>query len=87
MIVELIEIVSDAPKVVSIADFTAGTHGALVSGGGGDRLAAPIEAARMVEAGQLRIPVAKTVSLDGAAEAQDFSQAGHVRGGIMIEID
>ena len=43
MIVELIEIVSDAPKVVSIADFTAGTHGALVSGGGGDRLAAPIE--------------------------------------------
>jgi len=40
VIPELIELSGDASKVVSIADFAAGDHGAQVSGGGGDRRAA-----------------------------------------------
>ena len=87
VIAELVEIVGDPSQVVSIADFTAGDHGAQVSGGGGDRRAALTEAARLVKAGQLSIPVAETVGLDDAAAAQDSSQAGHVQGRRVIVIE
>jgi NADPH:quinone reductase-like Zn-dependent oxidoreductase len=87
VIPELIELTGDASKVVSIADFTAGDHGAQVSSGGGDRRAALAEAARLFEAGQLRIPVANTFTLKEAPAAHAASQAGHVAGRTVIVID
>jgi NADPH:quinone reductase-like Zn-dependent oxidoreductase len=87
VIPELIELTGDASKVVSIADFTAGDHGAQVSGGGGDRSAALAEAARLFEAGKLRIPVASTFTLKDAPAAHAASQAGHIAGRTIIVID
>jgi NADPH:quinone reductase-like Zn-dependent oxidoreductase len=87
VIPELIELTGDASKVLSIADFTAGDHGAQVSSGGGDRSAALAEAARLFDAGQLRIPVANTFTLDQATAAHELSQAGHVAGRTVIVID
>jgi len=87
VIPELIELTGNASKVVSIADFTAGDHGAQVSGGGGDRRAALAEAARLFEVGKLRIPVARTFILNEAPAAHKASQAGHVAGRTVIVID
>jgi NADPH:quinone reductase-like Zn-dependent oxidoreductase len=87
VIPELIELTGDASKVVSIADFTAGDHGAQVSSGGGDRSAALAEAARLFDAGKLRIAVAHSFTLDQAPAAHELSQAGHVGGRTVIVIN
>jgi NADPH:quinone reductase-like Zn-dependent oxidoreductase len=58
-----------------------------VSSGGGDRRAALAEAARLFEAGQLRIPVANTFTLKDAPAAHAASQAGHIAGRTVIVID
>ncbi len=86
VIPELIELTGNASKVVSIADFTAGDHGAQVSSGGGDPSAALAEAARLFAAGQLRIPVARTFTLSEAPDAHQASMAGHVAGRTVIVI-
>lgn len=86
VIPELIELTGDASKVVSIADFAAGDHGAQVSGGGGDRRAALAEAALLFETGKLRIPVANTFTLHEAAAAHAASQTGHVAGRTVIVV-
>jgi NADPH:quinone reductase-like Zn-dependent oxidoreductase len=72
--------------VLSIADFSAGEHGAQVSSGGGDRQAALAEAARLADAGALHIPVANTFSLEQAAEAQAANETGHVAGRTVIVV-
>ena len=87
VIPELIELTGDPSKVVSIADFTAGDHGAQVSATPVNRGAAFAEAARQFEAGRLKIPVANTFSLYEAAAAHEASQAGHVAGRTVIVID
>lgn len=83
---ELVELTGDPSKVVSIADFSAGDHGAHVSSKPVDRRAALAEAARKFEAGNLRIPVANTFTLEEAAAAHAASQAGHVAGRTVIVI-
>lgn len=87
VIPELIELTGDPSKVVSIADFTAGDHGAQVSATPVNRSAAFAEAARHFEAGRLHIPVASTFTLDEAATAHRASQAGHIAGRTVIVID
>jgi NADPH:quinone reductase-like Zn-dependent oxidoreductase len=84
---DLVELTGDPAKVVSIADFTAGEHGAQVSSGGGDRSAALAEAARLFNIGKLCIPVANTFTLDQAPAAHELSEAGHVAGRTVIVID
>ena len=87
VIPELIELTGDATKVVSIADFAAGEHGAQLSSTAVNRPAAPAEAARQFEAGTLRLSVAKAFTLAEAAAAHEASQAGHVAGRTVIVID
>lgn len=87
VIPELVELTGDPRKVVSIADFTAGEHGAQVSSGGSDRRAALSEAARLFNAGRLRIPVAHTFTLDQAAAPHAASETGHVAGRTVIVTD
>ena len=87
VIPELIELTGNPSKVISIADFTAGAHGAQASTGYGDPSAALAEAARLFAAGQLHIPVARTFTLSQAPDAHKASQAGHVAGRTVIVID
>ncbi|MBB4688206.1 NADP-dependent oxidoreductase [Amycolatopsis jiangsuensis] len=86
VIPELATVTGNAAKVLSIADFSAGEHGAQVSSGGGDRRAALAEAARLVEAGALHIPVASTFDLAQAADAQTTNETGHVAGRTVIVV-
>jgi NADPH:quinone reductase-like Zn-dependent oxidoreductase len=86
VIPELIELVGDPAKVISIADFTATDHGARVSFSSTDQAAAFAEAARLFEKGVLRLPVARTYALADAAEAQAASAVGHVAGRIVIAV-
>ncbi|MEU1434573.1 NADP-dependent oxidoreductase [Streptomyces sp. NPDC005775] len=71
-------------RIVTIADPEAGTYGVAFSGGGsrsGKQLA---EHARRAADGELRVPVARTFPLTEAARAQEMSEAGHVRGKVVL---
>jgi NADPH:quinone reductase-like Zn-dependent oxidoreductase len=87
VIPQLIELTGDPAKVVSIADFSAPTFGAKVTSGGGDKRAALEEAARLFEAGRLRMIVERTFPLDETPEAQRLSRLGHGRGRTVIVLD
>ena len=41
---------------------------------------------RMVDAGELRVPVQETLSLEDAARAQEMLQHGHVRGKLVLTV-
>ena len=87
VIPELIELTGKPSAVLSIADFSAPKLGAQISvGGAGNAAAALAEAARLVEAGELRLTVARTFPLSAAAEAQEASQNGHVAGRYVITV-
>jgi NADPH:quinone reductase len=45
------------------------------------------EITRLIEAGRVRPPEITEMKLEEAARAQGLSQAGHVRGKIMLKID
>lgn len=71
-------------RIVTIADPDAATYGVAFSGGGsrsGKRLA---EHARLAADGELRVQVAEALPLDDAAKAQALSEAGHVRGKLVL---
>lgn len=86
VIEELIELTGDANRVVSIADFSAGQHGAQVSGTPKDRPAAFAEAARLFETGKLTLPVANAYGLHEAHAAHAESERGHVAGRTVINV-
>lgn len=87
VIPELVELTGDPSRVVSIADFTAGEHGAQVSASEVDRTAKLVEAARHFDAKKLRMPVAHTYALHEAPAAHRQSQSGHVAGRSVIVLD
>lgn len=87
VIAELIELTGEASKVLSIADFGAPELGAQISSTSANQHAAFAEAAGLAAAGQLRIPVQQTFSLDQAAQAQQASAGGHVAGRFIITTD
>jgi len=87
VIPELIELVGDASRVLSIADFTAPQHGALVSfEAQKNPELALAEAARLYSEGAFRVFVEKTFPLAQAAEAYKLIAAGHVTGKLVITI-
>ncbi|SFP86278.1 NADPH:quinone reductase [Geodermatophilus dictyosporus] len=45
------------------------------------------ELARMADAGQLRVPVARAFPLERLAEAQELVSGGHVRGKVVVTLD
>jgi NADPH:quinone reductase-like Zn-dependent oxidoreductase len=83
---ELIELTGDPARVASIADFGAAELGVKVTGGAGSERApeALAEAAELIEAGRFHLPVAQTFRFDEAAEAHRVSEAGHVRGKLVL---
>jgi NADPH:quinone reductase-like Zn-dependent oxidoreductase len=81
----LIEITGSPDRVVTIADYGAAQYGVRVSGGD-DPLAdyALADAAELAAAGKFSLPVTHTYSFDEAAAAHRESEAGHVRGKLVL---
>ncbi|MGP5290287.1 NADP-dependent oxidoreductase [Brachybacterium tyrofermentans] len=82
----LVELAGDPDRVLTTADLDAPKYGVRFSGEAGDVGEALAQAACLVAKGDLRIPVAKTYSLEQAASAHVDSQAGHTRGRRIIVI-
>jgi NADPH:quinone reductase-like Zn-dependent oxidoreductase len=83
---ELIELTGEPSRVLSIADFNAPEQGAQVSTSSTNMTAALEEAARLFTEGAFRIPVERTFPLGEAAQAQEASEAGHVRGKFVLTV-
>jgi NADPH:quinone reductase-like Zn-dependent oxidoreductase len=81
---DLIAITGSPDKVVTIADYTAEQHGVRVSGGGGAGDYALAQAAQLSQAGRFSLPVQRTFSFADAGEAHRLSEAGHVRGKLVL---
>jgi NADPH:quinone reductase-like Zn-dependent oxidoreductase len=82
---ELISLTSEPAQVVSIANFAAGQAGARATGGGTDSQAmtALAQVAELLAQNKIVIKV-QTFPFDRAAEAERISQAGHVRGKLVL---
>jgi NADPH:quinone reductase-like Zn-dependent oxidoreductase len=82
---DLITLTGDPAGVATIADFGAAALGVKVTGGADRRaVEALAEAAELIEAGRLHVPVAQTFTFAQAAEAHRVSQDGHVRGKLIL---
>jgi NADPH:quinone reductase-like Zn-dependent oxidoreductase len=87
VIPELIELVGNPSRVLSIADFAApkyGAQGSFEPQKNPERALA--EAARLYSDGAFRVPLEKTFPLAQASEAYKLSAAGHVTGKLVITI-
>ena len=82
---DLISLVSEPARVVTIANFAAGEAGARVTGGGSDSqpMAALAQVAELLAQNQLVIKV-QTFPFERAADAYRISQGGHVRGKLVL---
>lgn len=82
---ELVGLVSEASQVVSVANFAAGQVGARVTAGGSDSrpMEALAEVADLLAQNKLVIKV-QTFPFERAAEPYSISQAGHVRGKLVL---
>ncbi|MBA9043499.1 MULTISPECIES: NADP-dependent oxidoreductase [Streptomyces] len=83
---ELVELVGDPHKVVSIADLGAPEFGVRFSGVAGSVPDALAAAADLISRGRLHIPVEKSYPLAEAAAAHIDSRAGHTRGRRVIVV-
>jgi NADPH:quinone reductase-like Zn-dependent oxidoreductase len=84
---DLVELTGSPDRVVTIASYEdAQKLGVTFSGGMGTgrALSALTDVPRLIEEGRFELPVTKTYSLDEAAEALRESQAGHVRGKLVL---
>ena len=87
IIPELIDIVGDPLRVLSVADFSAEQYGAKFSHGPPkhpERLLADV--ARLCSEGLFRLRVERTFALEQTAEVQAVSATGHVTGKLVITI-
>jgi NADPH:quinone reductase-like Zn-dependent oxidoreductase len=85
IIPELIELTGSPDNVITIADYSAPEHGVRVTGGQDGRYAQALsEAAKLWEEGAFRLPVEHAYPFAEAGEAHRASQAGHVRGKLVL---
>jgi NADPH:quinone reductase-like Zn-dependent oxidoreductase len=84
---DLIELTGGTERVITIADGQAGELGVRFSSGSPDEQVpgALAEGVALAAAGKLTLPVT-TYPLAEAAKAQDESEAGHVRGKLVLVI-
>jgi NADPH:quinone reductase-like Zn-dependent oxidoreductase len=84
-IAELISLVSEPSRVLTIANFSAGEAGAQVTGGGGDSnpWEAFAEVADLLAQNKLVVKV-QTFPFERAAEAYRISEGGHLRGKLVL---
>ena len=83
---ELIELAGGPQHVVTIADFRgAQEHGVTFSSGDAGRAVHALAGiGELIEAGRFSLPVAQTFPLAEIAEAHRVSEAGHVRGKLVL---
>lgn len=85
---DLVALTGSADSVVTIADPAAQEHGVRFSSQGptGEYRAAGAlpEAVELIDAGRFHLPVARTYPLAAAADALRASEAGHVRGKLVL---
>jgi NADPH:quinone reductase-like Zn-dependent oxidoreductase len=82
---DLVTLTGDPARVATIADFGAAALGVKVTGGAEGRAPGALdEAARLVEADQLHVPVQQTFTFGEAPEAHRLSEGGHVRGKLVL---
>ena len=87
-LVDLIEITGSPDNVVTTADFSATEHGVRVTSGADERAWQALgQAAQLYEAGRFSMPVEQAFPLDQAPEAQRTSEAGHVRGKLVLIVE
>lgn len=87
-LVDLIEITGSPDNVVTTADFSAAEHGVRVTSGVDKRAWQALgQAAELYQAGQFSMPIEQAFPLDQAPAAQRISQAGHVRGKLVLIVD
>jgi NADPH:quinone reductase-like Zn-dependent oxidoreductase len=86
---ELIELAGGREHVVTIADFAgAREHGVRFSSGDAGRaLHALAGIGELIESGRFALPVARTFPLAEVAAAHRASEAGHVRGKLVLVLD
>ncbi len=87
IIPELIEIVGDPSRVLSVADFSAEQYGAKFSHGppiNPDRIFA--DTAQLCAEGRFRLRVVQTFLLEQTREAQEVSARGHATGKLIITV-
>jgi NADPH:quinone reductase-like Zn-dependent oxidoreductase len=82
----LIKITGDPDKVVTIASYDAADYGVhLTSGGGQERSWDALEqATSLFEQGRFELPVERVFGFEQAADAHRLSEAGHVRGKLVL---
>jgi NADPH:quinone reductase-like Zn-dependent oxidoreductase len=83
----LVELAGGPERVVTIADYEGAREtGARMSGGPGTQRAvhALHDIGPLIETGQFSLPVAQTFPLADIAEAHRLSEAGHVRGKLVL---
>jgi NADPH:quinone reductase-like Zn-dependent oxidoreductase len=82
---DLITLTGDPARVVTIADFGAAALGVKVTGGADARATEALdEAAALAVSGRFRVPVAQSFTFAQAADAHRTSEAGHVRGKLIL---
>lgn len=87
IIPELIDIVGDPRRVLSVADFSAEQYGAKFSHGppkDPERIFGDV--ARLCSEGRFRLHVQQAFPLEQTAAAQDISAKGHVTGKLVISV-
>lgn len=86
----LVELTGSPDRVLTIADY-AGAQQTGVQFSGGPGAVRPEHALRdagvLIDAGRLRIPVARTFALDQIGEAQQISQNGHPGGKLVLIVE
>ncbi len=86
----LVELTGSPDRVVTIADYAGAEQtGVRFTGGAGAERAAHAltDAAKLVEAGRLTVPVARTFPLADIAEAHRISQDGHPGGKLVLTVE
>jgi NADPH:quinone reductase-like Zn-dependent oxidoreductase len=88
VIPELVELVGEPSRVLSIADFTAPQYGAQLSlAAQRDPGRALLEAARLFSEGAFHVPLGGTFPLARAAEAYTLCAGRHASGKLVISLD
>jgi NADPH:quinone reductase-like Zn-dependent oxidoreductase len=82
---EMIELVGDPAKVVSIAAWGDAKLGIKLTGGSDFRAVDGLaEAAELLREGKLTVPIEETFRFADAAQAHRLSEEGHVRGKLIL---
>ena len=86
----LVALTGSPDRVVTIADYQGAQQTGVPFSGGlgtGRAVHALAEIGELIEAGRFSLPVAQTFGLDQVAEAHAISEAGHVRGKLVVLVD